>query len=79
MERLLKLFFNPPPIPPIELPFPARMIPHIKLTIAKAFELAYHRGVLDGVIAGVLITMLFVPSIRNRATKGADNASDSTR
>lgn len=66
MERLLRIFFNPPTMPEIELSLPARMIPHVKLTIAKAFELAYHVGVRDGVIAGVLITLLLVPSLRKR-------------
>lgn len=78
MDNVFKLFFNPPPIPPIELPFPARMIPHIKLTIAKAFELAYHTGVRDGVIAGVLIALLFVPSIKNRLAKGNKDESEPT-
>jgi hypothetical protein len=74
--HLLELLFKPPPIPPIELPLPARVVPGIRTTIEKAFVLAYHRGVYDGFVAGVLIALLFVPSIRGRVIKGAGNVLD---
>jgi hypothetical protein len=76
MKYLFDLLFNPPPMPPIELPLPARVIPGVKTAIGVAFKLAYERGVFDGFIAGVLLTMLFVPSIRQRAVKGASNVID---
>ena len=76
MGHLIDLFFNPPPMPPIELPLPAAMIPGVRQTIAKAFELAYYRGVYDGFVAGVLLTLLFVPSIRSRVIKGATHVLD---
>jgi hypothetical protein len=73
MGRLIGMFFKPPPFPEITLPIAARLLPGIKVTIEKAFELAYYRGVYDGFIGGVLITLLFVPSIRSRVIKGASN------
>jgi len=76
MGRLFDLLFNPPPMPAIDLPIAARLLPGVKLTIAKAFELAYKRGVLDGLMAGVLITLMFVPSIRSRVIKGASNVAE---
>ena len=76
MRFLFDFLFSPPPMPPIELPLPARLMPGIKVTIAAAFKLAYERGVYDGFIAGVLVTIMFVPSIRNRAMKGASNVAE---
>ena len=78
MGHLIDLLFNPPLMPPIELPLPARLLPGVRVTIAKAFELAYYRGVYDfGLVAGVLVTLLFVPSIRSRVIKGgATNVLD---
>lgn len=76
MRFLFDFLFNPPPLPPIELPLPARMIPGIKTTITVAFKLAYERGVYDGFVAGVLATMMFIPSIRGRAMKGASHVVD---
>ena len=76
MGNLIDLLFKPPPIPPIELPLPARLVPGVRMTIAKAFELAYYRGVYDGFLAGVLATLLFLPSIRNRVAKGVAHALD---
>ena len=71
MGHLIDLLFKPPPLPPIELSLPARLVPGIRTSIVKAFELAYYRGVYDGFVAGVLLALLFVPSIRGRAAKGA--------
>jgi hypothetical protein len=76
MGHLIDLLFKPPPIPPIELPLPARMLPGVRQTIVKAFEIAYYRGVYDGFVAGVLVTLLFVPSIRSRVIKGATHVLD---
>jgi hypothetical protein len=76
MGSVISLLFKPPPIPQIELPLPARVLPGVKATISQAFELAYYRGVYDGLVAGVLITLLFVPSIRSRVMKGAANVID---
>lgn len=64
MKYLFDLMFNPPPIPEIHLPVASRMLPGVKVAIAEAFKLAYHRGLYDGAIAGVLVTLLFVPSLR---------------
>jgi hypothetical protein len=76
MGHLLDLLFKPPPMPLIELPYPAKLIPGVKMAIGKAFELAYYRGVYDGLLAGVLLTLLFLPSIRSRITKGVSHAID---
>jgi hypothetical protein len=76
MGHLIDLLFKPPPMPPIELPLSARLVPGVRMTIVKAFELAYYRGVYDGVVAGVLVTLLFLPSIRNRVTRGIAHALD---
>ena len=70
MGRLFDLLFNPPPLPPLELPLPARMIPAIRVTVQQAFELAYHRGCFDGFVLGVLVALLFVPSLRGQRRKG---------
>lgn len=70
MRHLFDLLFNPPAMPPIELPVPARFIPGIRTSIAAGFKLAYERGVYDGFLAGVLVTLLFVPSLRGRVAKG---------
>lgn len=66
MGRLLSFLFNPPPMPPLELPLPARMI----AAVSKAFELVYYRGVLDGVFAGAILALILMTAIRSRATKG---------
>lgn len=73
MKHFISLFFSPPPIPEYSLPVAARLLPHVKLTIAKLFEFAYERGVLDGFIMGVLVALLFMQSIK---TKGASNVED---
>jgi hypothetical protein len=71
--HLVNILFNPPEMPDIELPMAAHLIPHVKMAIAQAFELAYYRGVYDGLVAGVLLTLLFVPVIKERLGKGANN------
>jgi hypothetical protein len=76
MGHLISLLFRPPPMPPIELPLPAKVIPGVKMAIGKAFELAYYRGVYDGFLAGVLITLLLLPSVRKRIAKGVSHAID---
>ncbi len=76
MGHLIKILFQPPPMPPIELPMPARLIPGVKMAIGKAFELAYYRGVYDGFLAGVLVTLLFLPSVRKTIAKGVSHAID---
>lgn len=73
MGHLVNILFNPPEMPDIELPMAAHLIPHVKMAIAQAFELAYYRGVYDGLVAGVLLTLLFVPVIKERLGKGANN------
>jgi hypothetical protein len=74
--HLITLLFRPPTVPPIELPMPAKLIPGVKIAIGKAFELAYYRGVYDGLIAGAIITLLFLPSLRKQLAKGVSNAVD---
>lgn len=76
MGSIISLLFRPPPIPQIDIPVAARLLPGVKSTIAQAFELAYYRGVYDGLVAGVLLTLLFVPTIRSRVMKGAANVID---
>ena len=76
MSHLFDLIFQLPPLPPIELPLPARLVPGVRTTIAKAFELAYYRGVYDGLVAGALVTLLFVPSLRGRIAKGASHVAE---
>jgi len=71
MGHLIELLFKPPPMPTLDLPVAARLLPAIKVAIFKALEIIYYRGVYDGFIAGVLLTLLFVPSIRSRVIKGA--------
>ena len=73
MGHIIHILFNPPVLPDIDLPMAAHLIPHVKMAIAQAFDLAYYRGVYDGFIAGVLITLLFVPSIKERIGRGAKN------
>ena len=60
-----------PPCPQSSFRLPARLIPGIRTSIAAGFKLAYERGVYDGFLAGVLVTLLFVPSLRARVVKGA--------
>lgn len=58
--HLLHWLLRPPPTPTLDIPLPARLLPHAKLAIAQALELFYYRGVLDGVIIGVLVALLFM-------------------
>jgi hypothetical protein len=67
MWHLFTMLFSPPPMPEIDLPFLVRTIPGVKILISQAFELAYYRGVFDGFVAGVLATLLLVPSTRSQA------------
>lgn len=66
MMRLIELLFSPPPMPDLILPLPARLLPHVKLTIQKACELFYYRGCFDGFIFGVLVALLFMQSRKAR-------------
>ncbi len=76
MRFLFDLLFNQPQMPPIDLPIPARLIPKIHTTIQAALRLTYERGVYDGFVAGVLVSILFIPSLRGRAIKGAANVAE---
>ena len=76
MRYLFELLFHPPVMPTIELPLPARLIPGVRTTLGAAFKLAYERGVFDGFVAGVLATLLFIPSIRARVIKGASHVAE---
>lgn len=69
MGRLFDILFNPPPMPPLDLPLPAQM-PAVRATVLQAFEMAYHRGCFDAFVLGVLVTVLFVPSVRVLRTEG---------
>lgn len=73
MQALFDFFFTPPPLPPIDLPLAMRMVPGIHTTITAALDLVYKRGVFDGFVAGVLVSLLFTPS-----RKGAANVSGKT-
>jgi len=74
IDHLINILFKPPPMPDLDLPFAAKLIPQIKVAIGKAFELAYYRGVYDGFLAGVLVTLLFVPALRGKVAKGVTSA-----
>ena len=75
MGHLINVLFTPPSCPDTVMPLIARMSPSVRTGIQQAFELTYYRGVYDGLIAGVLISLLLIPSIRNRALKGAANVA----
>lgn len=66
MMWAIKLLFNPPPMPEIDLPMHLSKVPGIMTTLAKAYELVYYRGVFDGFIAGALLALIFVPLARKR-------------
>jgi hypothetical protein len=67
MMRLVHLFLQPPAMPEIYIPVAARLLPHIRITIAKAIELAYHRGCLDGFVMGVLLAVIVMSSLQRRS------------
>lgn len=63
MGRLFDWIFRPPPFPS----FP----PHTSIAegariIMGAFELAYKRGVLDGLLVGMALSLLFTIKWRDR-------------
>lgn len=63
MGRLFDWIFRPPPFPE----FPAHTsIAEGARIIMGAFELAYKRGVLDGFLFGVAISILFLTKWRDR-------------
>lgn len=64
MRHLFDMLFTPPPMPPIHLPLAARVLPGVKVAIGEAFKLAYHRGLFDGFVAGVLLALLLAPLAR---------------
>lgn len=71
MGHLINLLFSPPPMPEIDLPIAAHLVPGVKILIKQAFELAYYRGVYDGFVGGILVALLLVPSIKRRLIRGA--------
>ena len=40
MSRLFEILFNPPPLPPLNLPLSARTVPTVRATVLQAFEVA---------------------------------------
>lgn len=58
MHDLIRLFFNPPPIPTLEIPVILRPA---RVTIEKALELMYFRGWYDGLLLGLIIALLLIP------------------
>jgi hypothetical protein len=76
LAALFHFLFRQPPLPPINLPITVRMVPGVKQTISQAFTLAYERGVFDGFIAGVLLSLLLVPSIRTGVAKGVGHVAE---
>lgn len=76
LASLFHFLFRQPDMPLINLPLPLRMVPHIRATISQAFTLAYERGVYDGFVAGVLLSLLLLPSLRSQLIKGASNVID---
>lgn len=76
LASLFHFLFRQPDLPLINLPLPVRMIPNVRQTIYQAFTLAYERGVYDGFVAGVLLSLLLLPSLRSQLLKGASNVLD---
>ena len=75
MLKLVEILFNPPPMPHVDLPLlPHRIEASVLSTLAEIFRGVYYRGVFDGVIAGVLVTLLFVPKIRDRILRESEDA-----
>ena len=73
MGHIINILFTPPALD-VQYPFIARLVPALKVSVIKALELTYYRGVYDGFVAGVLVTLLFVPTIKNRFSEVASNA-----
>ena len=48
-------FFTPPPVPPIHLPLPARLVPQVERTIGEAVSGAYLLGVENGIALGAIL------------------------
>lgn len=58
MRDLIKLFYDPPPTPPIDMP----ALWHLaKIPWDKALEIFYLAGFKDGCVFGLLVAMLFMP------------------
>lgn len=76
LAALFNFLFRQPAMPPISLPLPVRMIPGVRATISQAFTLAYERGVYDGLVAGILLSLLLLPTLRSQVIKGASNVLD---
>ena len=76
MMRLIALFLTPPTMPPIDYPVAVKLLPKLKIGITKAFEFAYFSGARDGFVLGLALALLFLPSIRSRALKGANHVAD---
>lgn len=66
MQHIFDMLFAPPVMPPFDLPMAARFVPGAKVAIAQAFTMAYHRGLFDGAVAGVLVTLLLSPLARRK-------------
>lgn len=74
MGFIIDLFYHPPPMPPIHLPLPARMVPGVMGAISAAFKLAYDRGLLDGFLLGAVVTLIL--DRRAKIVKGISDATD---
>lgn len=69
MIRWIDFLFKPPDMPPIDYPFAARLAPGFLESVENAFRLAYHRGVFDGFVAGVLLSLLMVVRWTNKGSR----------
>jgi hypothetical protein len=59
MNDLIKMFYDPPPTPPIDMP----ALWHLaKIPWDKALQLFYLAGFKDGVVVGALVALLLMPS-----------------
>ena len=75
MMKLVEILFNPPAMPHLNLPLlPHRIEATVLSSLGELYRTVYYRGVFDGLIAGTLLTLLFVPKIRDRISGEHENA-----
>jgi hypothetical protein len=58
MKDLLKWIYDPPPTPPLDIPFALKVA---KIPIEKGLELFYLAGWYDGFVFGLVVALLLLP------------------